>query len=123
MGKYSGRIVQEPLRDRNRQAHPIWRGVGFALLILTPIIAIFGSIALVEANATQGWVEIPRDLIAKGVGDPLLYVKIIVGLVIFVFVTVFFRLITFILYGAFGPSRYGPLDVPPVDYKGPKKSR
>lgn len=123
MGKYSGRMVQEPLRDRNKQAHPIWRGVGLILMILTPVIAIFGSIALVDANAQAGWVAIPRDLLAKGVGDSLLYVKIIVGLVIFAVVTVFFRLITFILYGAFGPSRYGPLDVPPVSYKRPKKSR
>ncbi len=123
MGKYSGRMVQEPLRDRNRQAHPVWRGVGFALFILTPIIAFFGSIALVDANAKQGWVDVPRDLLAKGVSDPLLYVKIIVGIVIFMVVTVLFRLITFILYSAFGPSRYGPLDVPPVAYKGPKKSR
>ena len=123
MGKYSGRMVQEPLRDRNRQAHPIWRGVGFVLLILTTVIAVFGAIALVEANATQGWVQIPKDLIAKGVGDPNLYVKIIVGLVIFVVVNAFFRLITFILYSVFGPSRYGPLDVPPIAYKVPKKSR
>ena len=123
MGKYSGRMVQEPLRDRNRQAHPIWRGVGFVLLILTTVIAVFGAIALVEANATQGWVQIPKDLIAKGVGDPNLYVKIIVGLVIFVVVNAFFRLITFILYSVFGPSRYGPLDVPPMPYKRPKKSR
>lgn len=123
MGKYSGRMVQEPLRDRNRQAHPIWRGVGFVLLILTTVVAVFGAIALVEANATQGWVQIPKDLIAKGVGDPNLYVKIIVGLVIFVVVNAFFRLVTFILYSVFGPSRYGPLDVPPIAYKGPKKSR
>lgn len=123
MGKYSGRMVQEPLRDRNRQAHPVWRGVGLILMLLTPVIAFFGSIALVDANAKEGWVAIPRDLLAKGVGDPLLYVKIIVGLVIFMVVTVFFRLITFIFYGAFGPSRYGPLDVPPVSYQKPKKRR
>lgn len=123
MGKYSGRMVQEPLRDRNKQAHPIWRGVGLILMLLTPVIAFFGSIALVDANTKAGWVAIPSDLLAKGVGDPLLYIKIVVGLVIFMVVTVFFRLITFILYGALGPSRYGPLDVPPVTYKGPKKSR
>lgn len=123
MGKYSGRVVQEPLRDRNRQAHPIWRGVGLILMLLTPVIAFFGSIALVDANAKEGWVAIPRDLLAKGMGDSLLYVKLIVGFVIFMVVTILFRLITFVLYGAFGPSRYGPLDVPPVAYKGPKKSR
>lgn len=123
MGKYTSRVSQEPMRDRNRQAHPIWRGVGFALMLLTPIIAIFGSIVLVNANSEQGWVAIPRDLIYRGGGDPLLYVKIIVGIAIFLLVTVFFQLITFILYSAFGPSRYGPLDVPPVAYKGPKKSR
>ncbi len=123
MGKYSSRMSEQPLRNRNRQAHPIWRGVGFALMLLTPIIAIFGSIVLVDANSQHGWVNIPRDLIYRGGGDSLLYVKIIVGVVIFFVVTVVFQLITFIISSAFGPSRYGPLDVPPVAYKGPNKNR
>ncbi len=123
MGKYSSRMTQESLRDRDHKVHPVWRGVGFALALLTPVIAIFGSIVLVDANAKNGWVAIPSDLIFRGGSDPLLYVKIIVGIVIFLLVTVLFQLVTFILYGAMGPSRYGPLDVPPVAYKGPKKSR
>ncbi len=123
MGKYSSRMSETPLRDRNRQAHPIWRGVGFALMLLTPIIAYFGSIVLVEANTQNGWVTIPRDLIYRGGSDPLLYVKILVGVVIFFVVTILFQLITFIISSAFGPSRYGPLDVPPVSYRGPKNTR
>jgi hypothetical protein len=123
MGKYTSRVRQEPLRDRDRQAHPIWRGVGFALMLLTPIIAIFGSIVLVNANTERGWFAIPSDLIYRGGGDPLLIVKVIVGIAIFLVVTVLFQLITFILYGALGPKRYGPLDVPPVSYKGPRKNR
>lgn len=123
MGKYSSRMSQAPSRNRNRQAHPIWRGVGFALAVLTPIIAIFGSIVLVEANTKNHWVTIPSDLLIKGAGDSLILVKILVGIAIFLVVTLVFRLITFILYSAMGPSRYGPLDVPPVSYKGPKKSR
>lgn len=122
MSKYSGHFSQESSRDRHRQAHPIWRGVGFALMLLTPIIAIFGSIVLVDANTKNGWVTIPRDLLYHG-SDSLLYVKILVGIVIFLVVTVIFQLITFILTSALGPSRYGPLDVPPVAYRGHKKSR
>lgn len=123
MGKYSSRMSHTPTRDRNRQAHPIWRGVGFALAVLTPIIAIFGAIVLVDANTKNHWVAIPSDLLMKGAGDSLILVKILVGIVIFLVVTLIFRLITFILYSALGPKRYGPLDVPPVTYKGPKKSR
>ncbi|WP_075073937.1 hypothetical protein [Longilinea arvoryzae] len=93
------------------------------MFLLTPIIAIFGSLVLVNANSQHGWVQIPRDLLYHGGSDSLLYVKIIVGVVIFLVVNVIFQLITFILTSAFGPSRYGPLDVPPVSYKGPKKSR
>jgi uncharacterized membrane protein YdbT with pleckstrin-like domain len=123
MGKYSSRMTQESLSNRDQQLHPVWRGVGFAFMILIPIIAIFGSIVLVDANSKNGWVAIPPEIINHGFGGSLLYVQIIVGVVILLVMTVLFQLITFVLYRAFGPSRYGPLDVPPVTYKGPKKSR
>ncbi len=95
----------------------------FILMLLTPIIAIFGSIVLVDANTKNGWVAIPRDLLYHGGSDSLLYVKILVGIVIFLVVTVIFQLITFILTSALGPARYGPLDVPPVAYREHKKNR
>ncbi|HWQ03893.1 MAG TPA: hypothetical protein VN452_00910 [Longilinea sp.] len=123
MGKYSSRMTQESLSNRDQQLHPVWRGVGFAFMILIPTIAIFGSIVLVDANSKNGWVAIPPEVINHGFGGPLLYVQIIVGVVIMLIMSVLFQLITFVLYRAFGPSRYGPLDVPPVTYNGPKKSR
>ncbi len=52
---------------------------------------------------------------------------IVVKLIITVVITfIFFMLLTliyFLISGLFGPSRYGPTDVPPVAYKGKNYKR
>ena len=122
MGKYQSYTKKEDLRDREVRIHPVWRGIGFALIILTPIIAYAGMLVLVDANTQNGWVTIPPDLVAPG-SDPLLYVKIILVIVLILLLYAVFSLITFIFYSLFGPSRYGPLDVPPTVYRGRRYKR
>lgn len=121
MGKYDNYSSQNR-PARGTLTHPIWRGVGFGLAILTPVIAYSAALILIDANAQNGWVAIPRDLIAQ-TGDPLLYVKIILTLVMVFLLYLIFSFITFILYGIFGPPRYGPKDVPPTSYRGGKYRR
>ncbi len=122
MGKYSDYKRQPSLNEReaNSKLHPIWQGVGFGLMILTPVLGCFGALALLDENARRGWVTIPADLLAPG-NDPLLYVKIILTIALMLVIFTFFQLITYVLYRLFGPSRYGPLDVPPVAY--PKRRK
>ena len=115
MGKYS-QYVRPPsyyaTRQLDKRVHPIWRGIGFLLMIILPIIAYYSTLALLERNAQYQWIEISRDLYVNA-PDPLIGVKI--GLTI-VLVFIFYALFTtigFILYRLFGSPRYGPLDVPP----------
>ena len=46
------------------EIHPVWRGIGFVLLIITPVIGYFCSVFLLDENVKNGWVKIPKDIIA-----------------------------------------------------------
>jgi hypothetical protein len=101
----------------NRQIHPIWRGVGFALMILGPIMAYFTSLILLDENTKRGLLTIPADLIVKW-QDPLILVKVLMTIFITLVIYAIFTFVYFIIARIFAPSRYGPLDVPPVTYRG-----
>ncbi len=125
MGKYTDYKRQPSLSERetSTKLHPIWQGVGFGLMILTPLLGYFGALALLEENSRRNWVTISADLLAPG-KDPLLYAKIILTVALTLVIFTVFQLFTYVLYRLFGPSRYGPLDVPPVAYpKRRKKQR
>jgi len=102
--------------------HPIWRGIGFAMIILAPILGYAASILILEANQTQKWFPIPYDLLVQW-QDPYILIKLIITAVISFVIFIIFQLITFFLYKLFGPSRYGPMDVPNVRYRGKKYKR
>jgi hypothetical protein len=121
MGKYGSYQSRAPL-PKAREPHPIWRGIGFIQIILTPILAYASALLLIQANAQEGWVRITKDMISPYV-EPLLYVKIGLTVMLMLIIYGFLQMIVFILYRFIGPPRYGPLDVPPVAYKGKSYKR
>ena len=102
--------------------HPIWRGIGFALIVLAPIMGYAASILILKANEINKWYPVPKDLLVKW-QDPYILVKLIITAVIAFLLFMIFQLITFLLYRLFGPSRYGATDVPSVKYRGKKYKR
>lgn len=122
MNKYRGYERQPSLYEPRNGVHPIWQGIGFGLMVLTPILAYFGALVLLDENAKRGWIAIPPDMLAPG-RDPLLYMKIALTVALMLVIFTVFQLIAFVLYRLFGPPRYGPLDVPPVSFRGRRKSR
>ncbi len=116
--KYSQRQAPLPKESKlNPKVHPIWRGVGFALMILAPIMAYAATLLFLEANATQNLIKWPEQLIVQW-QDPLILVKVVVTLFLTVVFMIVLQLIYFIIMRIVAPPRYGPLDVPPVAYKG-----
>jgi hypothetical protein len=113
---------RRPVTDDKIYIHPIWRGIGFALLILAPIMGYAASILLLDLNKVNKWMPIPRDLLISG-SDPYLLIKIIITVVVAFIIFLIFQLFTFFLYKVAGPSRYGPMDVPRVAYRGKKYKR
>jgi hypothetical protein len=122
MSRYDSYEEKRPVTDSKIYVHPIWRGIGFALLVFAPIMGYFASILLLDMNKQNNWMPIPRDLLISG-SDPYLLIKLIITIVIAFLIFLIFQLITFFLYRVAGPSRYGQLDVPRVAYRGKKYKR
>jgi hypothetical protein len=118
-GKYSHYQPERgPSREERRRVHPIWRGVGFAMIVLFPIIAYAGMKVLLG----YPWFPLPVDLFAhpgqliyRLFPDPLIYIKIITWLLIMVALWAIFTLFSFLMNSVFGVSnRKDPYYVPPI---------
>jgi quinol-cytochrome oxidoreductase complex cytochrome b subunit len=121
MGKYESYTTNKP-KARKREIHAIWRGIGFILIILIPVLSYVGTLLLLEENAKRGWFFIPKDLISPYV-EPYFFVKIILTVVImFVFYSIFL-FIAALINRIIAPPRYGVYDVPAQAFHGKKKSR
>ena len=118
MGKYGG-YYRKPTKssEERRRISPVWRGIGFAFMVVVPFMAYAGAMLLLDANKQQKWFAIPQDLILKNYSDPLLFVKIVTTLLLAFlgFMIIFF--IGLLISRLFGPPRYGPMDAPPIKYQ------
>lgn len=109
-----GRAPARPWR-----VHPVWRGIGCVMMILIPVIAYAGAVRLVEENLKQGWLPVPAEF-ARTITLPVL--GSVQYLLAYLLVTVVLSLIGFgvftalysLIYSLIGPSKYGPLDSPPI---------
>jgi hypothetical protein len=105
-------------REERQRIHPIWRGVGFAMIVLFPIIAYAGMNLLLR----QPWFPLPVDLLAKKgellyrfFPDPLIYIKFIVWALIILVLWVIFTMVSFLMNSAFGmTNRRDPYYVAPI---------
>jgi hypothetical protein len=122
---YSSQSSKPSLRDR--KIHPIWRGVGFVMMALIPVISWAATETLIKNNL----LPLPRDLIAtRGqllyslFPDPLINIKLITIAVIMVVLYVLFMFLTFLITSLVMGSvdKYDPYYVPPVRRKV-KKAR
>jgi hypothetical protein len=110
------------------KVHPIWRGVGFVMMILIPIVSYAATEVLIQQNTKAPFFPWPTDLIARPGdflynGDPLLYFKILITITFMLILYALFTLITFLLNSAFGSPRYGPYDLPPIKGRVRKRAR
>lgn len=127
MSKYEKYNPRSRQAERPWDVHPIWRGIGCIMMILIPILSYAAAVLLVEENLQQKWLPIPREF-AQAVTIPMigtfpyLYANLLVAAVLsligFGILTVLYSFI----YSLLGPSRYGPLDSPPVR-SAPEKAK
>ncbi len=130
MGKYGMRQVQPP--QRPWKVHPIWRGIGCLMVLIGPVIAFAGAHLLVGMNIERGWYPLPGEMLMtrtlrvpqeittllnlQPTSYPLphLYADLLLtGILLllgFGAMMVFYA----IMYSIMGPSRYGPMDAPPI---------
>ena len=122
MTKYDKYVQRRSKKKRPWKVHPIWRGIGCILIIISPIIAYSMAHLLVNMNADAGWFYIPRELSqtvkipvpGMSIRVPYLYAKLILTFVTLVLGSGLLMILYAIIYQFIGPSRYGPLDAKPV---------
>ena len=113
MGKYRFASEQQ-VKERPYKVHPIWRGIGCVLMILIPLMSFAGASMLYDANLENRWFyPIPPIKYVPNNSVDLVWtlgLTLIISILGFV---LFFVIYSFI-YRFAGPSKYGPLDAPPV---------
>ncbi|MEW5871773.1 MAG: hypothetical protein AB1894_21070 [Chloroflexota bacterium] len=130
MGRYSKYSTEGQMASRPWTVHPIWRGIGLILIILIPIMSFAGAVELVDANIRNNWLPQANASYELMASRPVPLINIPVNHLYAVLLTAallallgFGVLVFFyaIMYSAMGPSRYGPLDAPPLRSRRKKK--
>jgi len=129
MGRYNKYEQQRQAGPKTNQIHPIWQGIGCLLLIIIPVISYAGAVVLVNENLNRHWLPAPSMLLQTvtipvlDIDVPHLYANLVVALLLallgFALVTMMYAA----LYSAVGPSRYGPLDAPPDEFRSRRRRR
>lgn len=112
MSKDTRYNYREQKNPSKKPIHPIWRGIGCALMIIIPVISYVAADYFVTNAALFKWLIIPEDMIINYTADPLILIRL---LYMAIFVFIFYLILTAITFVAnhfLGPSRYGPYDVP-----------
>lgn len=138
MGKYSSNSRRQAAPERGR-IPPLVRGIGCLMFVLVPLLSYGIAVVLVNGPARnwgipQTWLGTPD--IPAFMSSPALsliggflrnQVNLKANLVFAAAVTLVIGGLMSIIYGyiyaMFGPSRYGPTDVPPPRVKTKKYTR
>lgn len=124
MGKYS-RYRYEQVKERRWKVHPIWRGFGLLFFVMVPVMSFIGAILLVRQNIQQKWIpDVPVELMRwfntpqLAIFSPELakiyYLDIALTVVLMVLGFGVISVVYSLLYSLMAPSRYGPVDSPPI---------
>lgn len=119
-GRYSER--RGISREERQMIHPIWRAVGWSMIILFPIIGAAGTSVLLDLNGKHNWAPIPRDLLIKQsdllyriIPDSMILIKAILWVCIVAILFAVFTFISFIITSKFGyTDRRDPYYVAPI---------
>jgi hypothetical protein len=127
MGKYQ---FKKKELVRPYKIHPVWRGIGFLIMIIVPVMAWAGAAVLVEIAYKQGWAfmremsptlklpDVFYDLpgistIANRISSvPNLPALLLFFLALLIVLTGVMSFIYSVVYRIIGPPRYTPLDAP-----------
>lgn len=140
MSKYNSYQQHKELPAK-REVHPVWRGIGCLIMIISPVISWAAASLLLEVAKLQKWpfvyelggylrfpdifYQIPGVLVVANYISSIVYLKAL--LLFFVLMLIafsgVFAVLNAILYRAFGPPRYTRLDEPAPRVKTKRYTR
>ena len=140
MGKYKSSATRRE-RPKPKGPHFIWNGLGCLMIIILPVISYAAGYETIKYGLAHDW-SIPYQLlgtprlpefaynsdIAWAVLGPLtkiknLYAYAALGLLYLILFSGLISVLYAAIYRMIGPSRWGPLDVPPPKIKTKKYTR
>jgi len=113
MSKHKVYRTETPPKPSKLPLHPIWRGIGCILLIFIPLLSYLVASSLIKNQQNIPWLVIPQDLVFSQFRDSLIVVKLMYAGILVLAIGAVLALVTFVLNRIFGPSRFGPHDIPP----------
>lgn len=134
MSKYRSSSVKK-VRERTRQPHFLWRGIGCLMLLIVPVISVAAGYETINFALKEGYavpyqlLGTPRfpDLFYQSSGIMLLLSPIIriqhfyaYAVASIMYMVLLSGITSFgyaLVYRMIGPGRYGPLDAPPPNIK------
>lgn len=128
-----GSTSSTELQQQKSAIHPVWRGIGCILVVIIPLMSFAAAAILMDANAQNGWVEIPSDLerlpdlgaLSGSLPDWIIvdfYAKALVAVLFSFLIFGAFTIVYSLAYRMGGGYRPSPVDAPAVRKKT-KKSR
>jgi hypothetical protein len=139
MAKYQS--YQKPKELPRNEVHPVWRGIGCIIMLISPIISWAAAQVLLDFGKTQHWAflyelsevirfpdivyQIPGILVVANYLSSIAYLK---ALLIFFFLLLIlfsgvFAVLNAMLYRLVGPPRYTALDEPAPRVKTKRYTR
>ena len=141
MGKYSARETRQPLKDKDRGPHAVWRGIGCLMILLIPILSIALGVVTIDIMIAREW-SIPYPLVSKPAMPDFVFKLSILrlitapirqidhfygyaaaGLTYMIAIGGLMSFVYALVYRAVGPARYGPFDAPPPKIKTKRYTR
>ncbi len=129
---FSAQKYQREHQQRPWRVHPVWRGIGCALILLIPIMSWFGAIVFLQSNTV---IVLPPELtnvvtirvtthiheidnVILNINNYFKAQNLVTGQLFFTVIFAFLgfgimALLYALMYRMAGPPRYGPFDVPP----------
>lgn len=125
-----GHLDRQKELPTQREVHPVWRGIGFLLLIITPVISWASAMILLDLGRKQGWaflaelgdpirfpewaykIPVIMNLANFITGFPNLKALLLFFFIVLILLSGVFAVLNAVLYRMFGPPRYTDLDAP-----------
>jgi hypothetical protein len=128
MGKYQS--YQKPKEMPRNVVHPVWRGIGCLIMVITPIISWAAAQVLLDLGKAQKWpflyelrdfvrfpdyvYKIPLILVAANYISSIAYLKVLLlfFFLVLILLSGVFAVLNAMLYRMIGPPRYTAIDAP-----------
>jgi nicotinamide riboside transporter PnuC len=123
MGRDSWRFAQhERERELRKRQNPMLRGLGCLVVVILGMLAFFSSGWFLQANAENGWIYLPPEIILPPEQLPWLPPGVLVRLVVGMMVMVAGYGLLSLIYSILFPIKPGETDVPKPP-RPPKKKK